>query len=259
MRMILRSLTQHLKDQNWFAVGLDFAIVVIGVFIGIQVSNWNENRADIARANGYLVRLEADLTADAENIAARQEFFSSVMNYGAQALSYAESDDTERKADWPAVLAFFRASQIFTYYRYDATYDELKNAGELNLITNQDLRAALANYFVVASGSQENIFSFNPQYRETVRGLTPSVITDHIWENCHTNAGSLQAQWLLDCDSPISKTEAEQVLNGYLADPNLLKQLRFWMSTLSTTNNLLEIARKNTESLREQIGAELNN
>ena len=80
MRMILRSLTQHLKDQNWFAVGLDFAIVVIGVFIGIQVSNWNENRADIARANGYLVRLEADLTADAENIAARQEFFSSVMN-----------------------------------------------------------------------------------------------------------------------------------------------------------------------------------
>ena len=69
------------------------------------------------------------------------------MNYGAQALSYAESDDTERKADWPAVLAFFQASQIFTYYRYDATYDELKNAGELNLITNQDLRAALANYF----------------------------------------------------------------------------------------------------------------
>jgi len=29
--MILRSLSKHVKDQNWFAVVLDFGIVVIGV------------------------------------------------------------------------------------------------------------------------------------------------------------------------------------------------------------------------------------
>ncbi|MFT5573220.1 MAG: hypothetical protein ACI9FR_002153 [Cryomorphaceae bacterium] len=40
--MILRSVTQHVKDQNWFAVVLDFIIVVFGVFVGLQVSNWNE-------------------------------------------------------------------------------------------------------------------------------------------------------------------------------------------------------------------------
>lgn len=33
--MILRRLTKHVKDQNWFAVALDFLIVVVGVFIGI--------------------------------------------------------------------------------------------------------------------------------------------------------------------------------------------------------------------------------
>ena len=38
--MILRRITSHLKDQNWFAVCLDLSIVV-GVFIGIQVANWN--------------------------------------------------------------------------------------------------------------------------------------------------------------------------------------------------------------------------
>ena len=42
--MILRSVTKHIKDQNWFAVGLDFLIVVVGVFIGIQVANWNEEQ-----------------------------------------------------------------------------------------------------------------------------------------------------------------------------------------------------------------------
>ena len=44
--MILRRITEHVKAQNWFAVGLDFLIVVVGVFIGIQVSNWNAARSD---------------------------------------------------------------------------------------------------------------------------------------------------------------------------------------------------------------------
>jgi hypothetical protein len=37
--MILRSVTKHVKEQNWFAVGLDLLIVVFGVFIGPQVAN----------------------------------------------------------------------------------------------------------------------------------------------------------------------------------------------------------------------------
>jgi len=44
--MILRRVIDHVKTQNWTAVGIDFVIVVVGVFIGIQVSNWNDARAD---------------------------------------------------------------------------------------------------------------------------------------------------------------------------------------------------------------------
>jgi hypothetical protein len=44
--MILRRLSQHIKDQNWFAVVLDFVIVVFGVFFGIQIGNWNDTRLD---------------------------------------------------------------------------------------------------------------------------------------------------------------------------------------------------------------------
>ena len=54
--MILRRVTQHVKGENWFAVGLDFVIVVVGVFIGIQVANWNEARLENIRKTsiGYL-------------------------------------------------------------------------------------------------------------------------------------------------------------------------------------------------------------
>lgn len=44
--MLLRRITKHVKDQNWFAVGIDFLIVVFGVFIGIQFANWNDTQQD---------------------------------------------------------------------------------------------------------------------------------------------------------------------------------------------------------------------
>ena len=40
--MFLRRITQYVKTQNWFAIFLDFIIVVFGVFIGIQIANWND-------------------------------------------------------------------------------------------------------------------------------------------------------------------------------------------------------------------------
>lgn len=40
--MILRRVIEHVRDQNWAAIGIDFCIVVIGVFFGIQVASWNQ-------------------------------------------------------------------------------------------------------------------------------------------------------------------------------------------------------------------------
>lgn len=44
--MILRRITEHVKAQNWFAVGLDFFIVIAGILIAFQITNWNDARQD---------------------------------------------------------------------------------------------------------------------------------------------------------------------------------------------------------------------
>ena len=59
--MILRRITEHVKAQNWFAVGIDFFIVVVGVFIGIQVANWNAARKDRAEEAIFLEALYQDV------------------------------------------------------------------------------------------------------------------------------------------------------------------------------------------------------
>ena len=45
--MILRRISEHVKAQNWFAVGVDLVIVVVGVFIGIEVQQWADAQGGI--------------------------------------------------------------------------------------------------------------------------------------------------------------------------------------------------------------------
>ena len=59
--MILRRLTQSLKEQNWTAIVIEFVLLVAGVFLGLQVSNWNEARADRAAYEAALSRLGAEI------------------------------------------------------------------------------------------------------------------------------------------------------------------------------------------------------
>ena len=61
--MILRRITQHVKEQNWFAVGLDFIIVVAGILIAFQITNWNEDQS----ARAKLTRVEEVLQNDLIN------------------------------------------------------------------------------------------------------------------------------------------------------------------------------------------------
>ena len=42
--MILSRLTQSMREQNWTAIWIEFVLLVGGVFLGIQVSNWNAAR-----------------------------------------------------------------------------------------------------------------------------------------------------------------------------------------------------------------------
>lgn len=62
--MILRRLAQSLKEQNWTAICIEFVLLVVGVFLGIQVANWNTARIERALETTYLSRLADDVRSD---------------------------------------------------------------------------------------------------------------------------------------------------------------------------------------------------
>jgi len=42
-----------MREQNWFTVVLEILSVVIGIFIGLQVDDWNERRKEQRVADAY--------------------------------------------------------------------------------------------------------------------------------------------------------------------------------------------------------------
>lgn len=60
--MLLRRITGHFQAQNWFAVLVDFFIVVVGVFVGLQVQDWNDARKERIEEQVLLSRLHSEVS-----------------------------------------------------------------------------------------------------------------------------------------------------------------------------------------------------
>ncbi len=251
--MLLRRITEHVKAQNWFAVALDFVIVVAGVFIGIQVSNWNAARADQQRAQGYLERIGADLDTDVAAIAERAGFWAQVAGYGALGLDYAETGDDAGHSQWELLLAYFQASQVSELIPSQATYDELKSAGEMGLIANLDFRNALTNYYNFTAAPT---LTERPPYRQHVRGIIPIGIQKYIWDSCYTS-DALGDQDMHDCPSPIDEARARDIVDAIRHDAVLMTELRYWMSTMHVAGLIGRDRTAGAKALRETLNQEL--
>jgi hypothetical protein len=66
--MILRKITQAFKEQNWTAIWIEFILLIAGVFLGIQVANWNEARTERALEQVYLAQLAEDIRSESSEM-----------------------------------------------------------------------------------------------------------------------------------------------------------------------------------------------
>lgn len=66
--MLLRSVIAHFRKQEWTAIALDFLIVVVGILLAFQITEWNEARKDRLRERVYLTRIAVELDESISSI-----------------------------------------------------------------------------------------------------------------------------------------------------------------------------------------------
>lgn len=81
--MILARLSRAVREQNWFAVAIEFVIVIAGVVIGFQITAWNAGRQLQAQEDAYLLRLhgevESMIAMRAGRVAERERNFAAMV------------------------------------------------------------------------------------------------------------------------------------------------------------------------------------
>lgn len=158
--MILRRLLQHLKGQNWTAVGLNFAVVVLGVFVALAVNSAvdreRERRATYAALEGLRSDIAADLTQWERQYArleAQSESYRRLMDFlqgtGPITDAYQFVEDVQD------------ISTYLTMDFNDTALEELINTGDLRYLSNRKLRDALFDYRLL----ERRIREFDPLHR----------------------------------------------------------------------------------------------
>ena len=179
--MVVRRIREHVGTHNWFAVGIDLAIVVIGVFLGTQASNWNAHRIAEETGQTYRARLIEDLTANEADLTSRIAYYRDVREHALMALEGFSSPAATLGEEF--VVHAFQASQINVRPLKRWTYDELVSVGGLASLGDESLRERAALYF---NGVQaiDNLNSVIPPYRDRVRREIPYVVEDRIRRVC---------------------------------------------------------------------------
>lgn len=180
--MRYRRLIEQLRQQNWTAVAIDFVIVVVGVFIGIQMANWNEDRLSAKRGTLLTERLKEDLRVEAWNYEMQIGYHGQV-RANAQRAADALAGRTEL-SDEALLVAAYRATQYNDNTRQRTTYDELISTGEMGLVADPALRKLAMDLYSTP------VFDWLPeegrssQYRQFFRKRVPHHVQDAVATAC---------------------------------------------------------------------------
>ncbi len=236
--MILRRLSQSLKEQNWTAIWIEFILLVSGVFLGMQVSNWNAEREINKKADIFTERLKADLRNEAF-------FYQYMIEYNQDVLASAEKAVNALTGKVPSsdeqlLINAYRATQYKNPQRFRASYDEMISTGNIGLIKDQKLRlTAMRIYNVVAMDkfAQEGVES---HYREAFRMSIDNDVQRALAKQCgdrYVKRGDYQA--ILNaidypCTLDLPQREIDEAVKTLRSNPQFIPYLRVRIADIGT-------------------------
>ncbi len=153
--MILRRIAAAFRRQDWFTVVVEILIVVLGVFLGLQVNNWNETRLEHARERQILIGLHEDFAKLELSVVRGVEFHKRAFA-GLQAISDALENGELPEADRPSFEDGLRyATRNAVSATVSGTLAEVISTGQLGLLRDKELRRALTEYEAYKESAKE--------------------------------------------------------------------------------------------------------
>ena len=238
--MIFKRAVAKLRAQDWTAISIELAIVVVGVFIGIWVANWNQERVKKQETREMLVQLKPELLG-------LRDLSSSTRNYYAVTGRYADTafagwDRNPDVSDEEFVFAAYQASQVVGFNNNGASWALVFGANELRDIDDPQVRAPLTR-LMTFEYSYLNYSAVFTRYRDEVRELIPDDIQQQIRAVCGDRLQSDRRTFALTTPCPLHlpPDEAASTAASLREHKELPRLLRLHRSTVAAYNANLDL------------------
>lgn len=143
--MILGRISAAIRRQDWFTVAVETLIVIFGVYIGLQVNNWNEARKQAELHTTLLERLEEEFRSLEPTVVELVDFSRLAQKSTAQVVIALRQEDRPQD-DAAFRFALARANWAHNVPQVATAYTELVSTGRLADIRDVELRKALIRY-----------------------------------------------------------------------------------------------------------------
>ena len=261
--MILRRIAEGLRRRDWFTVIMEVVIVVVGVFIGIEVSNWNQERQNRAMAESYLQRLSADLGAEAVTWEDALQYFRTTHRHAREALEAFEAPADQ--LDERFLIDLYQASQERNLSIRSTTYDELVSTGGIEYLADSEFREALGIHYDLSRRRQAVVEDIT-EYRPTVRRHMDFRLQDAIVDACGDEYvphpfGYAGVRLPESCEIELAEEPVEEEIRRLHANLEVKQNLRYQLSNLRSRIRALESAldvSRNMGSAVQQLIEEKN-
>lgn len=233
--MILRRLTENLRAQNWTAIIIEFFIVVIGVFIGTQVSNWNQARLEKQATERMLDQFIPELRTQVDYYDSSVRYYATTRRYADQAFAGWRGDPSI--SDEQFVIAAYQASQISGIGINADTWSLTFGGEQLRNLEDPKVRRYL-ELILTADYSPVEFSAVATRYREQVRHVIPVDVQDAIRRECGDRSiwlkgGSLMVDLPAKCDLKIEPGKAASAAAALRARKDLPGELTWHIAAVA--------------------------
>jgi hypothetical protein len=144
--MLLRRVTKHVRDQNWFAVFIDFFIVVFGVYAGFQVTEWSAERNSRDQEATAIDRLVIEYRQNLEILSAVKSKSERVMAATVELLSMIKPAPDPNITDQSISDTLLACMTNPKFVPNLGATKSLLASGDLGLIKSAEIQSRLAQW-----------------------------------------------------------------------------------------------------------------
>jgi hypothetical protein len=249
--MIYKRVAARLRAQDWVAITIEIGIVIIGVFIGMQVSNWNADRLEKHDIHTLLLQLRPELEARTRTSAINHDYYAITDRYAKVALAGWAGDS--RVTDRDFSIAAYNASQIISGSLDGNAYSLLLGGEQIRKIDDPVLRSAVVR-LLSYDYSPVGLAAVRSAYRDDVRKLLPQAVQEKVRAECGDRVdGTGHTMLAPTCTMTLDPALAASAARALRTHPELAGELRQHLSLVATYLFNLDQLQRRTNAVRAAL------